>query len=167
MNKHFKQLYIATMELNPEKLNIYQKQLDDDEEVKISFVDASNNESESESESENEGCKIIFPKNKQRRNDTSQELLYQLLIQNKKHAKVQKRLYELQSELDREEVRGRYAKLELNNVQVAVDEAKEQIKTTKNILFKSQVENWVWRITMLLFLLYRLYYIGVHVSTIL
>jgi len=73
------------MELNCDKLNIFQKQLDEDEETKSSFVTASNDRSESDSETE--GCKIVFPKHKRKRNDTSQELLYQLLRQNIQLAK--------------------------------------------------------------------------------
>ena len=153
MNMCFQKLSIATMELNRDKLNIFQKQLDEDEETKSSFVDASNDESDSETE----GCKIVFPKHKRKRNDTIQELLHQLLQQNKELVKIQKKQYELQSELDQEEIRGRYVKLDLNNAQVAADDAKDKLKTTKKRLFKSQVENWVWRSIMILFFLYQLY----------
>ena len=86
MNMRFQKLSIATMELNRDKLNIFQKQLDEDEETKSSFVAASNDESDSETE----GCKIVFPKHKRKRNDTIQELLHQLLQQNKELVKVQK-----------------------------------------------------------------------------
>ena len=117
------------MELSRDKLNIFQKQLDDDEETKNSYVtaskDGSDSDSDSDSESESERCKIVFPKHKRKKTDTSQELLFQLLHQHKQLAKSQKKQYELQSELDQEEMRGRYVKLDLNNTQVEAKEAKE------------------------------------------
>lgn len=146
------------MELSRDKLNIFQKQLDDDEETKNSYVTASKDGSDSESESER--CKIVFPKHKRKKTDTSQELLFQLLRQHKQLAKSQKKQYELQSELDQEEMRGRYVKLDLNNAQVESKEAKEELKITSTKLFNSYVENWAWRAIMLAYVLFQLYCLG-------
>lgn len=153
------------MDLNNDNLNIFQKQLDNDEETKSNFITASNEESDSDSESdsETEECKIVFPKHKQKKNDTSRELLYQLLQQNKQLIKARKKQYKLQSELHKEEVQSRYVKLELNNAHVVAEESKNKLKTTKKKLFRSQVENLIWRIIILIFLLYQLYSIGQYI----
>lgn len=93
----------------------------------VDTKDDTNSESESESGSDEEACKVIIPKKKRSKENTSQELLRELLSQHKEVSKLQKKMYQLQSELDKEEISCRYTKLDLANAQARVIELREKI----------------------------------------
>ena len=155
--------YISTASLNfdsesgDENLNMFQKKINEDNDIKSSYISSSALNFDSESESD--AYKIVIPKNNRKKNTdtTSQELLFQLLKQHKKLLKTQKRMYKLQSEFDKEEIKGRYVKLDLNNAQVSVEESKEKLKINSDLLFKSRVENCIWRVSFLLHIVIQIY----------
>lgn len=144
------------MDFNKDKVNMFQQQLDNDKDLKASFVQAENSETDSESESD--ACRIILPKKHKKNKNNNNELLYQLIKQHKVLSKTQKKMYEIQSELDKEEVINRYIKLDLNNSQVQCEELKNNLEEREGKLFNSQVENWVHRVVSAMFFLYHLYY---------
>ena len=99
------------MENKNENVHMFQKNLDNDKDLQASFISA-----EADSESDSETCKIVLPRRARKRGtDTNQELLYQLINQQTVLAKTKKKMYELQAEIDKEEVVTRYLKLDLNN----------------------------------------------------
>lgn len=140
-----------------DNVRIFQKNLDDNQDMQSEYINA-DHKSDSDSDSDSEICKIMFPKHKRKDNtDTSQELLYQLMRQNEVLSKTQKKIYKLKSELGKEEITARYVKLDLNNAMVKVDEYKQKLDKTNKILHRSRVENWVWRILILLYVVFQLY----------
>lgn len=144
-------------ESGDENLNMFQKKINEDNDIKSSYISSSALNFDSDSESD--AYKIVIPKNNRKKNTdtTSQELLFQLLKQHKKLLKTQKRMYKLQSEFDKEEIKGRYVKLDLNNAQVSVEESKEKLKINSDLLFKSRVENCIWRVSFLLHIVIQIY----------
>lgn len=149
------------MENQSDNLHMFQKTLNDDADMKSNFAHAPIPESEDEensSDSETESCKIVLPKRaKKKNNNTSQELLFQLLLQHKTLSKTQKKVYKLQSELDSEEIKMRYVKLDLNNTQVNLDNTKSKLELCNKELLHARIENWVVRVCFLLYILHSLY----------
>ena len=152
------------MEPTTNNLHMYQKSLDDDSDLKSSFVHAGK-ESDSDSDSDEDACKIIIPSRpKKRDTDTSQELLFQLIKQNQVLSRTQRKMYEIQSELDKEEISTRYIKLDLNNTQVKFDETKVKFKECKRQLSHARIENWVGRIVVLMYFIFQIYLMIVPVA---
>ena len=150
------------MQSNNSTLHMFQKNLNEDTELKSSYINAENSESDSEySDDTNEptnACKIVFPNRSKSKNiHTSQELLSQLIKQHQVISNIQKKMYKLKSELDKEEITSRYIKLDLNNTQIKFEESKEQLETSKQHLTKTKIENWVLRSVILLFFMLKIY----------
>lgn len=141
------------METRPNDVNMFQKALDADKEMKTNFVNAEVEESESDEEDGEIG--VFIPQRKKKRtSDTSQELLFQLIHQNKVLSKTQKKMYELKAEFEKEEVSTRYIKLDLNNVQVKLDDTKEKLKVCRKHLLYAKIENWSVRCAFVAYVLY-------------
>jgi hypothetical protein len=77
-------------------------------------------------------------------------------------------MYQLQSELDKEEVTARYIKLDMNNIQVELNETKDEfkvckkelkfaLKVCKKELKNSLIENWTMRGLVLLYIIFHIY----------
>ena len=142
------------METKNDTLHMFQKNLDDDTDMQSAYIKAENVSDSSDAES----CKIVLPKRTKKKHvDTSQELLFQLLRQHKELSKTQKKMYELQSEIDREDVVTRYIKLDLNNTQVKLDETEDKFKVCKNELTIARTENWVTRVCIVMYIFYQFY----------
>lgn len=142
-------------------VNMFQKVLDEDAGMKSSYVHAEN---DSDYESEDDACKIVIPRANKKHTDTSKELLFQLIRQNQVLSRTQKKMYELQSELDKEEITSRYIKLDLNNTQVKLDETKEKFKACKKELKYALIENWLVRGFTLLYFLFQVYSFLITIS---
>lgn len=118
------------------------------------FLNASNSSAESDSDSESQrSCRIVVPKY-HRKKDPSTLLLEQLVAQQQAFLKSQRKVYKLKGEIDTNEVRERYLKLDLNNAQVEVEELKEKKKNTEKNMFYARVENWVVRLTLLAYIFF-------------
>jgi hypothetical protein len=144
------------MDTSSKTLHIFQKSVNEDNELKSSFVNAEN-VSESEEDSDDDTCKIVIPKRKNKNKDTSQELLAQLMNQTQVLAKTQKKLYQLKSEINKEEITTRYIKLDLNNAQVKLDETKVKLKVVKKELLHARTENWSARALIIAYIFFHLY----------
>jgi hypothetical protein len=110
-----------------------------------SHSEEENNLSSSSSSSESEEeqtCKVVIPKKRRHKKSNTQEILTQLIIQHKEASNMQKKMYKLQSELDKEEITCRYVKLDLANSQARVGELRLKIvelnKTISKIDSQSQ-----------------------------
>lgn len=132
----------------------FQRDLDGDREAKNRFVDAEDDSvscsEDNSSDEEEEQIKIVAPR-KKKKSAIDTMLLEQTLNQQKSYIKAQKTIYKLRSEVDTEEVKMRYLKLDLNNVQVKLDEALVKNKE----LFKVQIENLVLRVIIVFYILWR------------
>lgn len=140
-------------------LHMFQKNVDKDSDVKKAFVNSEKNNSnsdDSDSDYDNDTCKIVIPKRK-KHNDTSQELLFQLMNQNQVLAKTQKKMYQLKAEMNKEEVTSRYIKLDLNTAQVKLSETQAKLKIAKNQLLHSRIENWSLRAIAVAYILFHIY----------
>ena len=151
------------MQSNNSTLHMFQKNLNEDTELKSSYINAENSESDSDYSDDNNDpkneCKIIFPNRSKNKNiDTSQELLSQLIKQHQVISNTQKKMYKLKSELDKEEITSRYIKLDLNNTQIKLEESKVQLETSKQQLTNSKIENWTLRSVMLLYFMLKIYF---------
>jgi hypothetical protein len=134
-------------------LNMFKKALNEDSDMKTSYIEK---QSEKDSDSEDEPCKLIIPRSK--KTDNSQELLFQFIKQNQVIAKMQKKIYKLQTELDTEEVVSRYIKLDFNNTQVKLDETNDILIQCNKKLDNSDFERGICRITIIFYTLLRLYF---------
>jgi hypothetical protein len=134
------------------ELKKFQTNLDSDKEVKNMFVAKENIESEDESnsEEEDEHIKIIAPRKIKKGSAIDTMLFEQTIAQQKAYLKSQKTIYRLQSEIDTEEVKTRYLKLELNNLQVRLDD--EVVKN--KIMSGVQLENMALRGFLVLYILW-------------
>lgn len=133
---------------------MFQKTLDNDKDMKNSFINAEVDESDSEDDT----CEIIIPKRKKKKGiDTSQELLFQLIKQHHILSKTQKKMYELQSEIDKEEVSTRYIKLELNNTQVNLEKNNVLMKECRTHLLYAKIENWSVRCIVVAYILHNIW----------
>jgi hypothetical protein len=139
-------------------LKKFQSNLDGDKEAKNMFVakekDRSEEESEHESNSEDEEehIKIVAPRKIKKGSAIDTMLFEQTIAQQKAYLKSQKMIYRLQSEIDTEEVKTRYLKLELNNLQVRLDDEVLKNKTMSAV----QIENMVLRVFLVLYILWSL-----------
>jgi predicted RNase H-like nuclease (RuvC/YqgF family) len=90
-------------------------------------------DTESDSES-SKGLNIRIGNTKNNRNRNSEmgaNLLQQVLIQQNKVEKLQRKLFKIEKENEVEEVKSRYLKLDFNNLQVKVENCKEEIVIIK------------------------------------
>ena len=99
-------------------LKNFQRYLDVNEDEKRHFV---NNEVVSDSDEESDTIKIVHPKKYKKKNGVDIMLMEQLISQQNAYLKAQKEIYKLHTEIDTEEIKTRYLKLDLNNIQVNVE----------------------------------------------
>lgn len=136
-------------------LKKFQSNLDSDKEAKNMFVNKENIDSENDSnseEDEEEHIKIVAPRKIKKGSAIDTMLFEQTIAQQKAYLKSQKMIYRLQSEIDTEEVKTRYLKLELNNLQVRLDDEVLKNKTMSAV----QLENMVLRVFLVLYILWSL-----------
>jgi hypothetical protein len=136
-------------------LKKFQSNLDSDKESKNMFVNKEKIDSEDESNSEDEDTeqiKIVAPRKIKKGSAIDTMLFEQTIAQQKAYLKSQKMIYRLQSEIDTEEVKTRYLKLELNNLQVRLDD--EVLKNKK--MADVQLENMVLKVFVVLYILWSL-----------
>jgi hypothetical protein len=138
-----------------EELKNFQNTLSTNNEMKQNFVESKQNDSSSEDDSDSgsdcDHIKISSQfKNKNKNKNLENMLLEQSIIQQNAFLKAQKTIYKLKSEIDSEEVKTRYLKLDLNSLQV---ELREEIDKNK-ILFRTQVENWTLRTIVVLYIIW-------------
>jgi len=133
----------------------YQRDLNTNESSKRHFIDADADD-ESEDSDQNE-VRIIAPVRNRKKGHLDEMVMEQLLAQQRAYIKAQKRICKLQTEIDTEEVRTRYLKLDLNNAQVKADEEKETRLKVEKELYNAHVENWVFRLLMVLFMFATVY----------
>jgi hypothetical protein len=130
----------------------YQINLDSDKEAKNMFVnkekDRVSESSDEESISDEE--LVIAPRKTKKGNAIDTMLFEQTVSQQKAYLKAQKTIYRLQSEIDTEEVKTRYLKLEMNNLQVKLD---DEVMKNK-IMIGVQVENMALRGFVVLYFLW-------------
>jgi len=138
-----------------EELKNFQNTLSTNNEMKQNFVESKQNDSSSEDDSDSgsdcDHIKISSQfRNKNKNKNLENMLLEQSIIQQNAFLKAQKTIYKLKSEIDSEEVKTRYLKLDLNSLQV---ELREEIDKNK-ILFRTQVENWTLRTIVVLYIIW-------------
>ena len=127
-------------------LKNYQRSLDEDQEEKRRFADVEE-DTESESESE-EAIKIVPPKKAKKRSQIDTMLMEQLIAQQKAYLKAQKTIYKLRTEIDTEEVKTRYVKLDLNNAEVRITEltANAEVRITELTAAKQEIQNRFYKV---------------------
>lgn len=127
-------------------------------DVSRDFVNHDVEESEdedSEDEVREESIRIVAPQRKKKH--SLDFLLQELVVQQKMYLSSQKKVMKLQTEIDTEEVKTRYLKLDLNTAQVLAEERKTKLCETKGMLTRSQLENWVFRVLITLWFLNYVY----------
>lgn len=109
--------------MSNEELKKYQKELKNNDDDKKHFINSNISDIDSDSGSESEieqPLKIVSRKKKSSHIDTM--LMEHLISQQKAFLKAKSKIYKLRNEIDTEEVKTRYIKLDLNNAQVKIDE---------------------------------------------
>lgn len=137
-----------------------QEHIRDDMDIKRSFVDNKNASSSDESDDSlikrDNVCLSFQPTRKKRH--SMDYLLHELVAQQKLFMSSQRKVMKLKNEIDTEEIKTRYLKLDLNNSQVEVADLTDKLDTCKNKLYISSRENWISRVLILLIVLTNLYY---------
>jgi hypothetical protein len=137
---------------NQSNLSNYQKSLNDSADSKKRFLE-SEGISESESSESEKEVKVQKTVTKHRKvsNGIDMLLMEQYIQQQQQYLKAQKTIYKLKNEIDTEEVRSRYLKLDLNNAQVKIVEMKQKLLKNQNNIHRSTVINiFLFVSTMLL-----------------
>ncbi len=122
-------------------ISSFQRNLSDSAETKNRFLNSEINSSSSEDD-EVEEKKVAkhFPK-KRLSSRIDMMLMEQYIQQQKDYLKAQKTIYKLKNEIDTEEVRSRYLKLDLNNEQVKNIELQQKVKYLNNKFSQSLSAN--------------------------
>lgn len=138
-------------EIKMSEIKKFQVNLDSDKEAKNMFID---NEVKSDSDncsSEDEDkVKVITHRKSGKKGAIDTMLFERMVTQQHEFLKAKKTIYRLQSEIDIEEVKTRYLKLDLNNLQVQLD---SEIVKNKNMSLV-YVENMALRVVIVLYVLW-------------
>lgn len=115
-----------------EELKNLQHKLKNNEDAKRFYIEASDVEEDDESHCGNEVKLSLKKKNTKKRNintkgDINMILFEQFMNKQEELNKTNIELYQLKTELDVEEVKTRYVRLELNNAQVDLEEKKREL----------------------------------------
>ena len=110
----------------------FQHSLQNDEEEKKNFVSATVTSDDDDGDSssdydDREAIKIVPPKKPKKNSHIETLLMEQLVSQQRAYLRAQKTIYKLRTEMDTEEVKTRYIKLDLNNAQVRIDELSKYV----------------------------------------
>ena len=139
--------------IEQEPVKNLQEKLSKDSDLKREYIensyssdDEENSFSSSEEDNFQESCRVMIPKKKRKKRHSTDFLLHELISQQKTYMIAQKKVMKLKSQIDIDEVRTRYIKLDLNNVQVEASELKEKLKKLEKSHLYSKVENWVSRV---------------------
>ena len=133
-----------------------QDELSHNRDVRNDFINASNESSDDSQSDMSESCRIVVPKHRRKR-DPSSLLMERLVAQQEQYLRSQRKVYKLKGEIDTNEVRERYLKLDLNNAQVKVEELEKEAKERDMTLFYAKAENWGMRFVVLLYILLNIY----------
>lgn len=120
------------------ELKNFQRSLDEDVEEKRRYVDAEADVTEDEDteDEEQEAIKIVAPRKPKKKSNVDTMLMEQLIAQQKAYLKAQRAIYKLRTEIDTEEVKTRYIKLDLNNAQVRIGELTAENQITQKKFYK-------------------------------
>lgn len=119
---------------NQSELKNFQRSLNEDDEKKGHYINA---EVEDDTDdSEDEAIKIVAPRKPKKKSHVDTMLMEELITQQKAYLKAQKTIYKLRTEIDSEEVKTRYIKLDLNNAQVRITELSTQQQETLRKFYK-------------------------------
>lgn len=132
----------------------YQREIDNNNELKNSFINNSYGNEDSDDESTDDEIGIIPLPKKHNSSKLDTMLMEQLIKQQKSYLNAQKTIYKLKNEIETEEIKMRYLKLDLNNSQVKTEEVISDNKKLKNEIFVSKSENFMHRGLILLYLVY-------------
>jgi glutamate synthase domain-containing protein 1 len=103
-------------------------------------------------------CKVVRgSSHKKNRGNTSQELLQQVIAQHTELGRVQKKMYSIKAELSKQEISNRYLKLEMGTDKVRITELREKLGIYKKTLFNANVENYVFRVIFILYVMRVIY----------
>ena len=83
-------------------------------------------------------------------------LLEQTISQQNLYLKAQKTISKLRTEIDIEEVKTRYLKLDMNNLQVKLDQEFEKNREMRNEIFNAKAENFIFRVFVVLYIMWRI-----------
>ena len=139
---------------NDQDLKNFKKNLDTNKDDQDFYVNSEVTEDESDS-SDTEILKhdelFVAPKNSSKINSV---LLQQLFKQQSVILNAQRTIYKLKNDLNKEELKMRYLKLDLNNSQLHSEELENQLIDTKLELYVSKSESYMYRGMSLLYLVY-------------
>jgi hypothetical protein len=130
----------------------FQKNLDKDADEKRHFIDA---EESSESDSE-DGIRVVPPR-RNRKTTIDAVLVEQLTNYQAQLLKAQRKICDLRTTNDTEEVKSRYLKLDLNNAQVDAQDSRDKLKKVVKKMRTYELEMWSWRIIVTFYIFWSMY----------
>lgn len=141
------------------ELKNFQANLNSDRDAKQQYIDKqvdTEDESITDDSDVEEPIKIIAPRKKGGKSGLDKMLLEQTISQQNLYLKAQKTISKLRTEIDIEEVKTRYLKLDMNNLEVKLDQEIEKNKEMKNQIFNVKAENFIFRVFVVLYIMWRI-----------
>jgi hypothetical protein len=129
----------------------FQVNLDSDKEAKNMFIDKEVRSDSDKCSSEDEDRVKIISHRKSGKKGAIETMLFERMVsQQHEFLRAKKTIYRLHSEIDIEEVKTRYLKLDLNNLQVQLDGEILKNKNTSVV----HLENMTLRVVIVLYVLW-------------
>ena len=138
-----------------QELKNFKKNLDTNKEYQESFINSENIDDDESDSSDTEvlenGTLFVPPKKSSKMNSV---LLQQLFKQQNVILNAQRTIYKLKNDIDKEDLKMRYLKLDLNNSQLRSEELEDELTYVKMELCISKSEAYMYRGMTLLYLVY-------------
>jgi hypothetical protein len=141
------------------ELKNFQTNLNSDRDAKQQYIDKqvdTEDESITDDSDVEEPIKIIARRKKAGKSGLDKMLLEQTINQQNLYLKAQRTISKLRTEIDIEEVKTRYLKLDMNNLQVKLDQQFDKNKEMKNEMFNVRAENFIFRVVVVLYIMWRI-----------
>jgi len=144
--------------INQSEVRISQENLRKRIDLQREFVnnDVSSTDEEDFSPDETENIRVSFPKRKTKHNSIDY-LLQELVNQQKYFLASQRKVMRLKCEMETEEVKTRYLKLDLNNTQIQGQELKEQLNDCTEKLRVTTIDKWLSHVIVLILIITNIY----------
>jgi hypothetical protein len=141
------------------ELKNFQANLNSDRDAKQQYIDKqvdTEDESITDDSDVEEPIKIIASRKKGGKSGLDKMLLEQTISQQNLYLKAQKTISKLRTEIDIEEVKTRYLKLDMNNLQVKLYQEFEKNREMRNEIFNAKAENFIFRVFVVLYIMWRI-----------
>lgn len=137
------------------ELKNFQKDLVNNVDEQRNFVLAENSSESETSDSEHDEIRIRAPR-ASKKSKIDEMIMHELVNQQQKMLKLQRKLSKVEREVDREEIQTRYLKLDLNNKEVELSDLRERVVKLLEREQFSRLENLIWRLVLIIYIAWKI-----------